>query len=337
VGFWDTFRDFRPWTRRTLVASFLLGVFLLIAFWLTDLVFNLTLGGWDPKPEWLRHFNYEWFQNHAYISNIYAGFTSFLIGVPVAAVVLATFTIEREDQAALEKVNRLSEVAWREYRDAIEEYCGEQQIEKFEAAVKAMLDIHDETFKQFGNYRDAPRTHRDYSDQIAFLAEQIPRWSAALTDLSHRVGLETTLRLKWYALRDDWTTLHQYVRLQRLDRGLRWMDRDVNSYLQLRMSSEEHPFVGFMRIHEGPYRHNIVSDSMASAVENLEQLVKLDNSAFDVVVVHKIENYFPRFIVLDYKEEAAKAVEALRGLRSAVEQVETANWPANAKVAEPIA
>jgi hypothetical protein len=100
------------------------------------------------------------------------------------------------------------------------------------------------------------------------------------------------------------------------------------------MSTDEHPVVGFMRIHEGPYRTDISSDSMSSAVERLEDLVGLDNSSFDVLVVHNIEDYYPRFIVLDYKEEAEKALESLRGLRSAVEQVEAAKWPESARTPE---
>lgn len=336
MGFLETFTDFKRSTRIWLVASLVLGLLLFTGFTLTDAGVDLTLGGWDPKPDWLRRYNAEWFHSHAYIPNIYAGLTGFLIGVPVAAVILATFTIQREDQAALEKVNRLSGVAWQQFRDAVYEYCGEDQIERFETTVRAMLAIHDETFKHiqlYSNY-DAVRTPQDYANQIAFISDQIPRWSGALTDLSQRVGLETTLRLRWYAIRDDWNTLHQYVRLQRIDRNLPWLDRNVNSYLQLRMSTDEHPLVSFMRIHEGPYRQDISSDSMASAVKNLESLVELDNSAFDVLVVHKIEDYYPRFIVLDYKEEAEKVVASLRGLRSAVEQVEAAKWPESARTPE---
>lgn len=336
MGFWKTFTDFRRSTRIWLIVSLVLGLLLLTGFTLTDAGIDLTLWGWDPKPGLLKRYNADWLHSHAYIPNIYAGVTGFLVGVPVAAVVLATFTIQREDQAALDKVNRLTDVAWHQFRDAIHEYCGEEQIERFETTVRIMLTIHDETRQHIEQYShpDAVHTAQEYANQIAFISAQIPRWSSALTDLSQQVGLETTLRLKWYAIRDDWNTLHQYVRLQRLDRRLRWLDRNVNSYLQLRMSSEEHPFVGFMRIHEGPYRRDIASDSMASAVENLESLVELDHSGFDVMVVRNIEDYYPRFVVLDYTEEAARVVESLRGLRSAVEQVEAANWPQSAKQPE---
>ena len=334
VGYWSTFRDFKGSTQVTLVASLLTGVILLVGFWLTDLGVDLTLWGWDPKPEGLRHYNAEWFHSHAYIPNIYAALTGFLIGVPVAAVVLATFTIQREDQAALQKVNRLTDVAWQQFRDAVYDYCGEEQIEKFETTVRAMLAIHDETREHIEQYsHHAARTPQDYANQVAYISAQIPRWSHALAELSQRVGLETTLRLRWYAIRDDWTTLHQYVRLQRLDRRLRWLDRNVNSYLQLRMSSEEHPFAKFMPIHEGPYRRNIASDSMRSAVENLESLVELDNSGFDVLVVHKVEDT-THVSCARLQGRSGVGRRVLRGLRSAVEQVEAENWPDSARTPE---
>jgi hypothetical protein len=45
--------------------------------------------------------------------------------------------------------------------------------------VRAMLAIHDETFKHIQLYsnRDAVRTPQDYANQIAFISAQIPRWS----------------------------------------------------------------------------------------------------------------------------------------------------------------
>jgi hypothetical protein len=100
MGLKGTFKDFKTSTQVVLVVSFVLGVVLLVCFSLTDVGVNVTFGSVDPKPDWLRRYNAEWFHGHAYIPNILAAMTGFLIGAPVAAVVLATFTSEREDKAA---------------------------------------------------------------------------------------------------------------------------------------------------------------------------------------------------------------------------------------------
>ncbi len=334
MGFWETFKDFKPSTRVVLIASFVLGVALLIGFSLTDAGVNVTLGNFDPKPYWLRRYNADWFHGHAYIPNILAGLTGFLIGAPVATVILATFTIQREDRAALEKVNGLTDLAWKQYRDAVHEYCSEDQIETLQKRAKKVQKIHDEIFKAMQSYRTKPaRTAGDYQKVKEYLLSQVDRWADALTDLSHRVGLETILRLRWYAIRTDWNTLDQYVRLQRLDRELSWFDRTVDSYLQLRMSSEEHPFTEFMQIHEGPHR-GLMGSSMNSAIDDLQGAEKLNNEEFDVLYVHKHEERFPHIVVLDYSESLEKLVRSLRGLREAVEKVESAKWPESSR--EPV-
>ena len=56
VGFRSTFRDFKRSTKIVLVLSFLLGMVLLIAFWLNDAGVNVTLGSFDPKPAWLKRY-----------------------------------------------------------------------------------------------------------------------------------------------------------------------------------------------------------------------------------------------------------------------------------------
>jgi hypothetical protein len=81
MGVRQTFNNFQPSIRRLLIVSFVVGLLLLIGFSLTDVGVNVTLGSWDPKPNWLKQFNAEWFHSHAYIPNILAAITGFFIGV----------------------------------------------------------------------------------------------------------------------------------------------------------------------------------------------------------------------------------------------------------------
>jgi hypothetical protein len=108
-GVIETFGDFRRSTKILIWVTLALGV----ALFAVCLTADLSGAGW--------------LKSYAYIPNVLAGLTGFLIGVPFAAVILATFTTQREDQAALEKVNRLSDIAWQQFRDAVYEYCGESR------------------------------------------------------------------------------------------------------------------------------------------------------------------------------------------------------------------
>lgn len=265
-----------------------------------------------------------------------AGFTGFLIGAPFALVVLATFTVEREERAALEKVHRLTVLAWGQYRDAVCEYCGENQIAALENSSAQVLAVHDETFDAIRQYRSKEvRTATDHEDLKTFVSSQLDRWADALTDLSQKVGLESVLKLRWYAIRTDWDTLNQYVRLQRLDVRLPWFkEREVDSYLRFRMSSEIEPTADFMRIHQGEHRIDIDSSTMNSAIDDMQRYLELEYEAFDGLIVNHHEHRFPHEIVLNYREARDKLVLSLRGLREAVEKIDSAGWPENAREPE---
>jgi hypothetical protein len=125
-GVVDTYLGFGVATRLIFAALFLAGAIMGVSLWLTD------LGAGFTEPRWLFRFNAKWLSDHAYIPNILAGFTGFLIGVPVAAVVLATFTTQREEKVALDRVNRLSKSAWYTFRDAAYEFCSKERVEALE-------------------------------------------------------------------------------------------------------------------------------------------------------------------------------------------------------------
>ncbi|GAA2400207.1 hypothetical protein [Mycolicibacterium llatzerense] len=138
MGIRRTLNDFNPSTRIVLVLSLLLGVMLLFGFTLTDVGVDLTLWGWDPKPHWLKQYNAGWFHTHAYVPNILAALTGFLIGAPVALIVLATFTVQREEQAALDRVNRLSQVAWYNFLDAVIAFDPRERLDAVQNAAPAV-------------------------------------------------------------------------------------------------------------------------------------------------------------------------------------------------------
>src|SRR4051812_36351925 len=80
----QTFRGFSLTTRIAFGMMLAGGLIMGASLWLTDIGIGFT------QPQLLTHFDGEWLRRHAYIPNILAGFTGFLIGVPIAAVVLDT-------------------------------------------------------------------------------------------------------------------------------------------------------------------------------------------------------------------------------------------------------
>jgi hypothetical protein len=149
MGIRGTFNDFQRSTRVLLVVSFVVGLLLLVGFSLTDLGINLTLWGWDPKPTWLKRYDADWFHSHAYIPNIYAGLTGFLIGAPVALIVLATFTVQREETQVLKRVNAISIQAWNRFRDSVFELCSDQRLSGLKVSADLVQKIHNDVFAEY--------------------------------------------------------------------------------------------------------------------------------------------------------------------------------------------
>jgi hypothetical protein len=85
----DTYLGFGVTTRTIFAVMFVVGVVLCVSLWLTDLGIGFT------RPHWVTRYNAEWLHSHAYIPNILASLTGFLVGVPVALVALETVIAKR--------------------------------------------------------------------------------------------------------------------------------------------------------------------------------------------------------------------------------------------------
>ena len=125
-AFVKTYRIFKPFNRFLIIFSLIAGFLVLITCWYIDLG------------------NSKWWHGHAYILNIWAGFTGFLIGAPVAAVILASFTVQREERSALTRVNELSRLAWEEFRTAVHKFASNDRLDALTNGVGDVQRIHDE-------------------------------------------------------------------------------------------------------------------------------------------------------------------------------------------------
>ena len=219
----------------------------------------------------------DWSQSLGFLTNVWAGFTGFLIGVPVALVVLSTVTRQSEDKAASDRVENLTRIAWNQFRDAVYDLCSEQRCNEIGEKAQHLRALHNQTFTGFKNYRTDPdRSEESYTHMLDFIEWQINLWNTAFEDITIHMGHSISLQMKWFAILRDWNTLDQYVRLQRLERGMGWFDRDHDSVLQQAMHPDKHPLREFLLIHEGPnpISHDWQHLSMWAAFNSVHDLLE---------------------------------------------------------------
>jgi hypothetical protein len=197
-----------------------------------------------------------------------------------------------------------------------------------ESLAKTIQGYHDQTLKGFENYEgNAEKTTEDYRHLQAFITYQIKQWQEPFAQMMRAVGTSQDLGMSWYAVLRDWNTLNQYVRLQRLERGLPWFNRDRDSFLQQRMNPEAHPMNPFFEKHEGPtpeyndWRHY----SMWAAFNSLYLFIDLPE---EEILRQKVlcSSHFPNKPVEGYLEAVEKSAMNMRQLLYAVQSIDRDDW-----------
>lgn len=305
-----SFLSYSPWVRRILAGMVIVGFASLIVGLITDVSQS------------------DWSQSLGFFTNIWAGFTGFLIGVPVALVVLSTITAQREEKAATDRVITLSCLAWEQFRDAVYELFGEKRIDSLESIGKSMQARHDQAFKGFENYQQGEKSSEDYRNIVAFIEYQIKSWQKPFSELSQEVGNSLVLGMSWYAVLRDWNTLDQYVRLQRLERGLEWFDRRLDSLLQQTMNPNVHPMQPFFDIHEGPTPKypNWKGNSMWAAFSALGHYLDIETEEEFRAELSLWDRYFPGTPVSGYTEAIGQTAMNMRQILYAVQEIDRSDW-----------
>lgn len=349
MGVRDTFGDFRTRTKLLLVASFLVGLLLFAGLSLTDLGVNLTLWGWDPKPKWLTQFDAEWFKAHVYIPNILAGLTGFLIGAPVAAVVLTTFTIEREQKVALRSAKRRADAAWSSFRDAVEDLCSDERIWALTDGIEQLDFIETRAFKAVNNYilylrRDEPNVERYYTlvigdsdynvipsdpEKLFSAMENIaPHFEFAFRAVVDRVKSDDELQILWARVRGSWSVLNQYIRIQFVENSIDWFDATLDNLLLKDMSRNGNPIQGVSDALGDSSPLWVPPINALGALECLQNYVMMNRADLDVMLTIDDTCFGYNSVAFSpYAEDAAKFIIELR---QRVEAVEASGWPANA-------
>ena len=280
----------------------------------------------------------EWMKTYAYIPNILAGLTGFLIGVPFALIVLASLATQRDEKSASDRVEVVSQIAWNQFRDAITTLCSPERIQALERGAAPIQEIHDLTWQGFNtDIQNLPP--EEFQELVAFAERQSDAWGKAIQTLMSDVGAESDLTLQWFAAVRDWNTLDQYVRLQRLERGLPWFHRELDALLQERMIADRHPMRRFFNLHDGDYGHEPGEpDDMVSAFDKVSTLSRLGYSqdAFERVARESL-SHFPTTRVNAYLTTVADVAHHMGLLYAFVQQIDRSGWPVIAPETPPLA
>jgi hypothetical protein len=348
VSIGETFNDFRRSTRLLLALSFAVGLLLLVGFTLTDLGINLTLWGWDPKPSWLKPSGDDGFHSHAYIPNVCAGLTGFLIGAPVALIVLATFTVQREEKSIRRAARSRAEAAWTLFSKAVADLCNDQRIWALTQGMEELEFVQTRSFKAANNYIMYLRRHDPHavtyhamvlgdSDVDIIPSDPEKLWKAmesitpdfenAFRAVMDRVQSDDDLELIWARAKGAWNVLDQYVRIQLIELSVPWFDSSIDAGLLKDMRREGNPIKGISDV-LGEGRPRWVPPLNASgALETLQNNVMINRADLNVLLMSNTDFFGYNAVAFSpFAEEAAKFV---RELRERVEQVNASGWPAS--------
>ena len=306
---------------------FIAGVVLCVSLWLTDVGIGFA------QPYWLTRFNGDWLRSHSYIPNILAGFTGFLVGVPVALVVLQTVIGKREDNVEIAKAKRVSAAAWGDFHCAASELVSSvRRTALLNDAPTNVYPIYEDIFDRLRAYRGeqpfVPPTQEQYDELIAYLKAKEAKFKAEIDSVTTKVGNTDALQKLWSRVLSTWSVVNVYVRSRRIELNLPWFDDDSNSTLVTALATTANPLSEFTHVHNGfgaeppasmDMAHTWVRSYLHWDKDKLDRVLQSDAKAFGIEGVD------------NYRERAQQAGLFLTGLHSTIKQINEDGWPYSPK------
>lgn len=330
MGFWKTYWGFTPFVRVCLAVSLVLGVSLLV----------LCLWGDSTHPPW---FWPSWWHRLGYGLNIFASFTAFLIGVPIALVVLDTIKSDAAQKQQIESVNRISKVAWSDFSKAVHDLCTDERINATKmaddksSATDQVQAEHDLILEKIEACRNAiravpkqnPSRIAHAADLKSFLAIHATTFEQRRKAVDEQCGSEYTLRPKWNYTLSLWQVLDTHVRLRRMEFELEPMAQDSYRNILDKMTSTRNDMFGFLEAHNGKSSHEEGFTSMLSLQSIMESFLSLSEQQIIVILDEHYSEHIG--IGLDtYWMRAWQASTFLSLLRISVNAVTKSGWPGKA-------
>jgi hypothetical protein len=319
VGFRETYRGFGKWTQRWLLVLFVGGICLLgLGFWV-----ELCPPSWWPRS----------WNNLGYVLNILATFTGFLIGVPVASVVLETIKSNQVLNAQIDSVNRISRAAWSDFSKAVLDLCSDERRKALQSPTDQVRTEHDVIIERLKRSRDRIQANRNLvSTEVPelqeFIREHRPILSGKLEAVNQQFGTRSTLERQWAMILALWDLLDAHVRLRRFEYRLEPMRETY--YIQLRnsMTRPDNPIFEFTKVND-ERGTSILPESISMLLGTLKQL-ELYTEDYVVRVLEHFEEFFGLNGISNYLSRSVAALSFLDRLRISVEGVTGAGWPENA-------
>lgn len=344
ASFLDTWQDFLPQTKKLLKGMFALGV---VAFGL-----GLTLDFF--RSPLLKEFTY-W-------PNIFVTVTGFLIGVPVALVGLSTITGEREEKAADDRVDTLSRLAWERFCSSVHEFCNDARYQALTVDVQSMREAQTVAYEAISDYIHklrAKELHQKFNDTLYFehdtkrrlQHDEFMRYGTPLRRLdnsadelyavmrashgpfalatdavSKNLGRDQALEVEWSIVRRNWETLDQYVRIQRLERGMDWFSPRVDATLRNLMAGHVSPISEFSKT----VRNTLNQDGMMSsgkAMDTMNLYMSIERSELDHTILVNPNLFGHRMVDSEQFEAAELAAAFISDLKGLVSCVNKSRWP----------
>ncbi|CKI23851.1 Uncharacterised protein [Mycolicibacterium smegmatis] len=302
---------------------FVAGIILCISLSLTDLGIGFT------EPALLTRFNGEWLRSHSYIPNILAGLTGFLVGVPVALVVLQTVIGKREDNVELAKAKRVTAAAWRDFRSAAFEFGSPTRRNALlSIALHEVYPLYEEIFKRLQDYRGqkpfVSPTQDQHDELIAYLKSKEAEFKRKIDSVTAKVGNIDELLKLWSRVLSTWSVVNVYVRSRRIELGLSWFNDDSNSILVSALATTASPLADFTHVHNGfgarppasmDMAHQWILSYIRWEKDKLDRTLQSDDKVFGVEGVE------------DYRKHTQQAALFLNGLHHAIKQIDEEGWP----------
>jgi hypothetical protein len=326
VGFWEAFRGFSCRAQVGFVVSFVAGLILLgLGFW----------GELCPPPYWPG-----WWHKLGYGLNIFAAFTSFLIGLPFAAVILETIKSNAAQNAQIDAVNRISAAAWSDFSDAVNHLCAESRIKALESTDDGLSPIqrvqqeHDSILETIDKCRRQIRARRftsqaEVTELKEFLGVHVTELQNRRKAVDEHFGTEYKLGREWNYVLSLWQVLDTHVRLRRMEYQLDPMERDSYTRILNDLMQDENPIFQFCKA-----QHDIsTSEKPIAGILGLEARIDGLLSLTDQMIAHTLDQRYAEWFgvgVNDYWSRAFQASMFLTMLKGNVLIVTKSGWPTNA-------
>ncbi|WP_142254535.1 hypothetical protein [Mycobacterium colombiense] len=264
---------------------------------------------------------------------------------------------------ALDRINEMSLLAWNKFRDAVYALCTNDRIQiGLGRHARLASECHDRIYSEYERrinlaqtFDPATKKFRNVTnDEIAefqtYLKEQAAILSQLMTDILLTVSSQFNLQIQWSIIRTNWTTLSGFVRLQRLEQNLAWLEDRLDAMLAEHVSIQSNPLTSFMKLHTDDESSSIASlsaalkmiqhDSNRTADELRAKLMAgYTNYGSSTLVGSGYlsefgSKYYGAKKVAGYEAARKNAQEDLMQLKSVVDRVEKLRWPR--KATEPI-